>query len=76
MEGEGERNQNRLQIAYYNAYQSGVYSQEYKRFPKYDPPTKQKKGRSSGAQTPEQQKMIAISLNAVFGGEFIKRGGS
>jgi hypothetical protein len=76
LEGEGERNHIKLQLAYYTAYQSGVYSQEYKRFPKYEPPTKQKSGRSIGAQTPEQQKMIAMSLNAVFGGEFIKRGDS
>tara|TARA_R110000822_G_scaffold89133_1_gene206092 strand:- start:1164 stop:1415 length:252 start_codon:yes stop_codon:yes gene_type:complete len=75
-DGDGERNHVRLQLAYYTAYQAGVYSQEYKRFPKYDPPKKQKSGRSSGVQTPEQQRMIAMSLNAVFGGRFIKRGDS
>jgi len=72
-DGERDREFKAYELAYYQAYHSGYYSQMQKKFPKYDPPKRQKAGQSPGRQTPQQMKMIAMTLNAAFGGEFRKR---
>jgi len=60
------------EIAYYNAYHAGIFSQNYKsgKFPKYQTNAPKRTGEKSSkkSQTWQQQKAMAIALNAAFGG--------
>ncbi|HAF38066.1 MAG TPA: hypothetical protein DCG72_03695 [Gammaproteobacteria bacterium] len=76
LKGESDRRFYDQQLAYYTAYHSGVFSQEYAKgkFPKFErgAPKRPGKGGSGRAQTWQQQKMMAMALNAAMGGEFKK----
>ena len=69
LKGYADRVFMQQELAYYNAWHAGVFSQPYKkgRFPKYDS-GKPRRGKRE-RQTWQQQKMIARTLNALYGGE-------
>lgn len=74
--GEADRRFRETEMAYFTAWHSGLFSQQYERgkFPKYEKNAPTRKRKSGPAQTWQQQKMIAKALNAAFGGTVTKRG--
>jgi hypothetical protein len=76
VEADGARQRYQLDLAYYNAWHSGLFSQSYEKgkFPPFhkNRPSEQKKQRAE-AQSWQQQKQFAMTLNAIFGGSFRQR---
>lgn len=77
MDGHAEAWQRDMELAYYNAWHSGMFSQPFKprQFPEYHKyaPTKRKRG-TGAVMTPKQMKAQAMAIVAALGGTIRKRG--
>lgn len=74
LEGEANARHHQLELAYYTAWHSGLFSQPYgRKFPDYkkNAPRRQPTGRR---QTPEQMKAMARALTLALGGTIRNRG--
>lgn len=77
MAGESERRAHALDLAYYNAWHSGLFSQPPRRgkFPDYERYSPRRKRRAQ-PQTADEMKAFARMFTAAMGGKIIKRDGT
>ena len=75
--GHAQKRSHEIDMAYYTAWHSGLFSQAYKpgKFPDYERHAPRRKKRGTGQRmTPEQMKAQAMAIVAAFGGMIKKRG--
>jgi hypothetical protein len=73
-EGHANARHRELELAYYTAWHSGLFSQSYKRFPDYEKHAPRRARQSPKPQTPEEMKAVARAITLALGGKVKKRG--
>jgi hypothetical protein len=76
MSGQQKKADSDYNLAYYQAFMSGLFSQQYSKgkFPKYGTHSPWKKhSKKLKRQSWQEQQAIVKAMNAAFGGEFRKR---